>query len=100
MKVLISPGYGAGWSTWNNPELATDPRVISAFERGVSEEEMRQLCKDIGLTDSYGDIYMGGFYQLEIVEVPAGALFAVQEYDGHEYIEIAEEGVDGWMRAV
>lgn len=94
MKVLISPGYGAGWSTWEGKELATDVRVVDAFERGVSEEEMHQLCADLG----YGDIYMGGFDELEIVEVPAGELFQIREYDGHEYVEIFDPLK--WTRAI
>ena len=35
MKVLISPGYGAGWSTWNYIDLAFDPDIIQAFEAGL-----------------------------------------------------------------
>lgn len=100
MKVLISRGYGAGWSTWNNPALASDARIVEAFENGITEEEMEQLCKELGITDVYGSVYMGGFDELEVVEIPAGALFKVQEYDGSEYIEIAEEGFNGWQRAV
>ena len=94
MKVLISPGYGAGWSTWEGAGLATDARLIDAFERGVSKEEMKELCVDLG----YGDIYMGGFEQLKIVEIPKGSLFQIREYDGSEYIEIFDDS--DWLRAV
>ena len=44
MKVLISPGFGAGWSTWNDPRMAFDERLIRAFEYGISEEDMKELC--------------------------------------------------------
>ena len=40
MKVLISPGYGAGWSTWGDPGMATDKRLIELFECGCTEEEI------------------------------------------------------------
>ena len=40
MKVLISPGFGAGWSTWNDPMMALDERLIRAFECGISEEDI------------------------------------------------------------
>jgi len=94
MKVLISPGYGYGWSTCEGKGLATDARLIEAFERGISKEEMHKLCVDLG----YGDIYMGGFDELEIVEVPAGEFFHICEYDGAEYIEIFNPSE--WMRAI
>ena len=48
---------------------------------------MKELCADLG----YGDVYMGGFDELKIVEVPAGKLFQIREYDGSEYIEIFDE---------
>ena len=92
MKVLISPGYGAGWSTWNSPEMAVDERLIEAFENGISEEGMKQLCEELGY-----ESYMGGFEDLEIVEVPSGSLFRVSEYDGYESIEVFDDL--SWLRA-
>ena len=98
MKVLISPGYGAGWSSWNNPKLATDPRIVKAFEDGITKEEMQELCIKLKITDVYGTVYMGGFEDLEVVEVPKGSLFQIREYDGYEFIEFFNE--EDWMRAV
>ena len=98
MKVLISPGYGAGWSTWGNPELATDKRLIELFERGCTENEMLDTCLEYGLTDVYGGPpYMGGFENLKVIEIPNGSLFKIREYDGNEYIEIFDES--NWLRA-
>ena len=34
---------------------------------------------------------MGGFKQLEVVDIPSGVLFQIMEYDGSEYIEYFEE---------
>ena len=93
MKVLISPGYGAGWSTWEGADLATDPRLIKAFERGISALEMQELCADLG----YGDVYMGGFKNLTIVEVPKGTIFRIKEYDGFESIEVFDDS--DWLYA-
>lgn len=93
MKVLISPGYGAGWSTWEGADLATDVRLIKAFERGISALEMQELCADLG----YGDVYMGGFKNLTIVEVPKGTIFRIKEYDGFESIEVFDDS--DWLRA-
>ena len=95
MKVLISPGFGAGWSTWNDyPELATDDRLIKAFEDGCTSDEMEELCIKCGYDDY---LYMGGFNQLKVVEVPAGSTFKIVEYDGSESIEIFNR--DNWLYA-
>lgn len=80
MKVLISPGFGAGFSTWNEPEMATDKRLIEAFERGVTEEEFKQVCEDCG----YENVYLGGFDHLEVVNVSSGTQFYIDVYDGYE----------------
>lgn len=92
MKVLISSGYGAGWSTWNDPMMAFDERLIRAFECGISEEDMAQLCVECGYANDYGDPpYMGGFDKLEVRDVPSGVLFQIREYDGSEYLEYFDD---------
>ena len=97
MKVLISPGYGAGWSTWECPEMAFDERLIRAFECGISEEDMQALCVECGYAPFNSPPYMGGFDQLKVVEVPSGAVFRIDEYDGFESIEFLD--MDDWYVA-
>ena len=95
MKILISPGFGAGWSTWEHPNMAFDRVLIEAFERGITLGEMEQLCIERGYTSPYGDPpYMGGFKQLEVREIPSGTLFKIREYDGSEFVEVFDE--DDW----
>ena len=92
MKVLISPGFGAGWSTWGYPNMAFDERLIRAFECGITEDDMKELCRACGYVDSFGNSpYMGGFKQLEVREISSGVLFQIKEYDGSEYIEFFED---------
>ena len=92
MKVLISRGYGAGWSSWNDSRMAFDERLIRAFECGITQEDMQELCVECGYVDINGDPpYMGGFKQLEVVDIPSGVLFQIMEYDGSEYIEYFED---------
>ena len=98
MKVLISKGFGAGWSSWNDPRMAFDERLIRAFECGISKEDMEILCVKCGYDDVYGaPPYMGGFSHLEVVEVPSGAVFRIHEYDGSESIEVLD--MDDWYVA-
>lgn len=98
MKVLISRGYGAGWSTWNDPKMAFDERLIRAFECGISQEDMQELCMECGYDDGYGGRpYMGGFKGLEVVDIPSGMIFRIREYDGFESIGILD--MDDWYLA-
>ena len=101
MKVLISTGYGAGWSTWNGhcTEMATDKDLIEFFESGCTKRQMKKLIKEKGiLSKDYGGVpYVGGFDGLRVEEVPKGSLFKIREYDGKEYIEIFDP--DEWLMA-
>lgn len=90
VAILISIGYGAGWSTWGpwvNRSLAYDKRIVEAFISGISKEDMSEFLETLG----YHDVYMGGFDNLEIEWVPKGTLFRIEEYDGHESIEVFDE---------
>jgi hypothetical protein len=94
MKVLISPGYGAGWSTWNYIDLAFDPDIIQAFEAGLDEEDMRLFIISLG----YEEPYMGGYDCCKVVDIPKGTKFKIREYDGSEYIETYKE--KDWLVAL
>lgn len=53
-KILYSPGYGAGWTTWNDGKVAkymlTHEATIKAVESGKglakALEQLKQECKD------------------------------------------------------
>lgn len=87
MKVLISPGYGAGWSTWNYIDLAFDPDIINAFELGLDEDSMYAFIRTLG----YDEPYMDGYRNCKIIEVPKGTKFRIIEYDGAERIEYYDD---------
>lgn len=86
--VLCSFGFGAGFSTWNDPNLASDKRVVEFWIQNqyhpVSEDEAKAYLKAIG----YRDVYMGGWKGIDIVWVPIGSFWRVEEYDGAERVEI------------
>ena len=104
--VLVSYGFGAGFSTWSEHELAYDRRVIEFWlahkndERWMREVERynpespehKEACaffNEIGLDDCP---YMGGFPDCDLEWVPVGARFRITEYDGAESLEIENEG--------
>ena len=84
VAVLISPGYGAGWSTWcddNQRETALfDKRLVEAVEAGV--EDIEPLAKEIFGDSNY--FYCGGWRDIKIIWLPIGTRFRIDEYDGSE----------------
>jgi len=93
VAVLYSPGFGAGWSTWNQevPEILFDPAIVVFVEK----DQWAELGTYVRL--KYPDIYKGGMEDLAIAWVPEGMLFKVNEYDGSESIELKES--DSWILA-
>ena len=89
--VLVSLGYGAGFSTWNEPEMAVDFDLVEAFLDG---DRTRFKCI---LEEKYNDPYDGGVEDLEVQWVDEGKKFRIEEYDGNESIEVFNEEV--WFTA-
>lgn len=81
--VLVSRGYGAGWSSWGKPEMALDKELVEAFERGASDEEKGAIAKK-----NWPDAYVGGLFDCYIEYLDKGTLFRINEYDGYETIEV------------
>ena len=86
IAVLYSPGYGAGWSTWNTKEKY---RGI-LFDREIVELVLADnLDAAISLAEKkYPGIYLGGGGDLTVEWVPKGERFMVEEYDGAEWVTI------------
>ena len=96
VAVLVSPGFGAGWSTWADRELRErllfDPEVVAWVEAG----------KEGPLPDleaKYGDHYFydSGAGDLMIEWVPVGVKFRIHEYDGSE--SLVRESEEEWVVA-
>jgi len=82
VAVLYSPGYGAGWSTWNPDEkgLLFDRRVVAKVLSGAPVTE--EFMKELGYTTGY----YGGARDLEVAWLDEGQPFRVEEYDGAERV--------------
>lgn len=87
VAVLYSPGFGAGWSTWNRevPDLMFDPAIV----KFVENDQWAELHTYVTL--KYPGIYTGGMKELAVAWIPQGTLFRIGEYDGAESIEIQED---------
>lgn len=84
VAVLYSPGYGAGWYSWNTEHKAClfDPEIVAAVEAG-NKEEAGFIAER-----KYKGFYAGGACDLEIEWLPVGTLFDISEYDGLESIHL------------
>ena len=93
VAVLVSPGYGAGWSSWNpdTVELLFDPAIVELVEHNKWEE------LDVYVKLKYPGIYNGGMRDLEIEWLPVGTEFIIKEHDGAETIEIKSDII--WYQA-
>ena len=80
VAVIVSPGHGAGWSTWaDKAEVALfAPDVVAWIEAG----------KPGGVDAFEGYGYTGGLDQAEVEWVPKGSRFIINEYDGSESLTI------------
>lgn len=87
VAVVYSPGFGAGWYTWNQerPEIIFDPAIVKFVEKAQLDE------LKVYVELKYPEIYTGGLEDLKVVWLPEGTLFRIHEYDGSESIEVKEE---------
>ena len=84
VAVIWSPGFGAGWSTWSEPENCFDPILVEWIRGGkVGPPPL----------DHYGEDspYPGGLESAEIDWLPEGTRFEIGEYDGSESIRVLRE---------
>ena len=93
VAVVISPGFGAGWYTWNReyPEIVFDPSIVKLVEKGKFDELTTYM------TLKYPDMYLGGLDDLEVKWLPIGTKFRINEYDGSESVELL--GDIDWLEA-
>lgn len=83
VAVLVSHGYGAGWSTWNGgADCVFDPDMAQAVLDGDTHKA-EEIAKQ-----KYPDHYTGGVYQLSVHWVDKGNRFEIQEYDGSESLRV------------
>lgn len=91
VAILVSPGFGAGWSTWANKDAKSvlfDPYIVDLLlsKKKGCKDDIAEYCEK-----KYPDLYLGGLFDLEVRWLPQGTRFVVQEYDGSESIETIDE---------
>ncbi len=94
IAVLYSPGYGAGWSTWNNEEwkplLTTHRDIVRAVIKGdtkkAGEIAKKLIHKAVNNNETY--VCVLGADDLKVRWLDKGTQFEINEYDGSESIHV------------
>ena len=85
--ILVSPGYGAGWSTWNHYHLAFDKRVVELWlntkDTPVGEDYIKEELSKLG----YEEVYLGGYSDIEMIWIHEGDIWRITAYDGSESVQ-------------
>lgn len=83
VAILISPGLGAGWSTWNwenAEELLFDKELIEKF---INDRPNFEKFAE----EKYPDCYLST-RDLCVEWIDQGTQFEINEYDGNESLHI------------
>lgn len=86
VAVLYSPGYGAGWSTWASEceQCLFDPETVDWVLNDKKDPPP-------DWKEKFGEcFYDGGSSDLEVIWVPIGTAFRIDEYDGSESISFSD----------
>jgi hypothetical protein len=98
-KILYSPGFGAGWTTWNSGEVAkymlTYQPIIDWLEAGGKAEELdneHQLIVQLKAEclEKFKEDYVCTLGSEDLVVKEVSGRVRMHEYDGSERVE--EEG--------
>lgn len=93
VAVLVSPGFGAGWSTWNSDiDCLFTPEIVQMCLAEKPKSEIEARAAEI-----WPDGYWGGADDVQVVWIPKGTIFRIDEYDGSESIETYDSV--GWFVA-
>ena len=85
VAVMISPGFGAGWSTWNSEfrdTLLFDAEIAQAVIDG-DKAKATQLAME-----KCPGLCAGGARDLTVEWIDKGSVFEVEEHDGSESLHI------------
>lgn len=91
VAVLYSPGYGAGWSTWNEEHADVERLIFDADLVDLVLAERRDEAAKLAESFWPGEyVCVLGARDLAVAWVPAGELFDIDEYDGYENVVLVK----------
>ena len=97
--VVISSGFGAGWSTWGGTHPCDKKFIEYLLNNGIIKKYNDDLIWEVKIKQSAVEAffpndarpYCGGADGLEIHWVKEGTVIRITEYDGNESIEYLSE---------
>jgi len=96
VAIIYSPGFGAGWSTWNTEydveELIFDPGLADLILNGKSQDQIEAY-----VILRWPGVYTGGLEQAVVEWLAIGTEFKITEYDGSESLQFRNS--DEWIIA-
>ena len=91
--VIISPGFGAGFHSWNDiPGLCFDKDIIQMILEGKSIQELADFAE--AKYEHTGYVSTHGLSDARIIWLKPGTQFFIDEYDGSESITLIEDNED------
>jgi hypothetical protein len=91
VAILVSYGFGAGWSTWASEyseQVLYDPQIVEIL---LSDKEPKERIIVEYCEKKYPDLYLGGIDGLSVEWLPVGTAFRIHEYDGSESLEVRDD---------
>jgi len=85
VAVVYSPDFGGGWSTWHDVD-PMDSRMAEAVISGDKAKMKKAFVEMSGESE-----FLPDFEQLRVAWLPVGQEFRINEYDGHESIQLKED---------
>ena len=98
VAIIYSPGFGAGWSTWNiedngyGQDLIFDPGLADLILNGKSQDQIEAY-----VALKWNGVYTGGLQEARVEWVAQGTEFKITEYDGSESLQFRDR--DEWITA-
>lgn len=85
VAVIVSRGYGSGWSTWNGDfreAMVFDPEIAQAL---INNDRQQAL---VLAKAKYPNALLSGLDEAEVNWVAQGERFSIDEYDGYESLQL------------
>jgi hypothetical protein len=86
VAVLFSPGFGAGWSTWNSARYSEFLLHDKTLVELVETKQHHKIAEYVSTVYPGEDVCVLGAENLEVEWLSCGTQFFIADYNGSEGI--------------